>query len=60
MIDINEIYRAIGGISEKVNNLNSKLDRLMQLYNNQRMADIDYIAMETNIDLDQSDEQEEE
>ena len=50
-----EIYKAIAAVNEEVYSLNKKLDKIINLFNEQRQADIDYIAMETEIELEQED-----
>lgn len=50
-----EVAQAIGALSEKVNEMSQRLDTYAQLLNSQRQSDIDYLAMETGVDLDQDD-----
>ena len=56
MKEITQIYQAINAVSERVNTLASQVNDLAISLNNMRAADIDYIAMETGIDLDQEEE----
>lgn len=50
-----EIAIALGQIKEQINDLGKRLDTMTQMLNKQRMADIDYIAMEAGIELEQED-----
>ena len=56
MNETTQIYQAINAVSEKMNDVSKRLDNLINMLNNQRASDIDYIAMEMDIDLDQNDE----
>lgn len=51
-----EVAMALGRMSEKINDVAKRVDDMMQMLNTQREADIDFIAMETDVDLDQEDE----
>jgi len=55
-MDTTKIYQAISAVSEKVNDISYRLDQLIQIVNLQKQSDIDYIAMETGVDLDQENE----
>ena len=57
-MDTTQIYQAINAVSQKVNDINKRLNNMSNMFNNQRAADIDYIAMETGIDLDQDEKEE--
>lgn len=48
-----EIAKALGNMSNKINDLGKRLDDMMVLLNEQRAADIDYIAMETGVEMEQ-------
>lgn len=53
-----EVAMALGRMSEKINEVSLRIDQIIQILNTQRAADIDYIAMETGVDLDQEEENE--
>jgi len=58
MNNTTQIYQAIGAVSEKVNDLSARLDSFIRAWNEAQQSDIDYIAMETGVDLDIDDDQE--
>ena len=51
-----EIAQALGNLSEKINETNKRIDYMLNLLNSQRASDIDYIAMESGIELEQDEE----
>lgn len=56
-LEITQIYQAINAVSERVNDINKRLNDLINMVNNQKQSDIDFIAMETGVELDQEDEE---
>lgn len=50
-MDITQIYQAISAVSERVNDLNKRLDNYIQALNQNNRADIDYIAMMTDVEI---------
>lgn len=50
---ITEIYKPL---MEKITSVEKKLDDYLAIINTQRASDIDFIAMETGVELEQEDE----
>ena len=50
-MDITQIYQAISAVSERVNDLNKRLDDYIQALNQNNQADIDYVAMMTDVEI---------
>ena len=50
-MDITQIYQAISAVSERVNDLNKRLDDYIQALNQNNRADIDYVAMMTDVEI---------
>lgn len=55
-----EIMKEISALSERISNLAKQLSDFSEILNEQRASDIDYIAMESGIDLDQDENPEQE
>lgn len=55
-----EIMKEISTLSERINSLAKQLSDFSEILNAQRASDIDYIAMESGIDLDQDESPEQE
>ena len=51
-----EIMKEISTLSERISNLAKQLSDFAEILNNQRASDIDYIAMETGVELEQDEE----
>jgi hypothetical protein len=47
-----EVAMALGRLSEQMNELGRRIDHLSASRDEQRQSDIDFIAMETGVDLD--------
>lgn len=50
-MDITQIYQAISAVSERVNDLNKRLDDYIQALNQNNRADIDYVAMMADVEI---------
>ena len=46
-----QIYQAINAISQRVNEVNARLDQVMRVLSETNAANIDYLAMMTEIDI---------
>lgn len=51
-----EIMKEISTLSERISNLAKQLSDFTEILNNQRASDIDFIAMESGIELEQDEE----
>lgn len=54
-----EIMRELNALSKRIFSLEKKLSDFTDLRNTQCQSDIDYIAMETGVDLDQEEVEDE-
>ena len=50
-----EIMKEISTLSERINSLAKQLSDFSEILNAQRASDIDFIAMETGVELEQED-----
>lgn len=48
-----EVAMAFGRMSEKINELGRRVDYLMSIKDEERKADIDYLAMMTDVEMSQ-------
>lgn len=55
-----EQLKALKSVSDKVNEVNAKLNFLIATLDEKRSGDIEYLAMMTDVDLDPEEEVEEE
>lgn len=53
-----EIIKELSTLSQRINDLNKRLSDFTDMRNVQRASDIDYIAMETGVELEQEDDNE--
>lgn len=52
-----EILKEISALWDKINEMSKQLSDFSEILNNQRASDIDFIAMESGIELEQTDEE---
>ncbi len=48
-----QIYQAIAAVDGKVNDLSRKLDGFIKMLNGKTQSDVEFVAMMTDVDLDQ-------
>lgn len=53
----NETRKEISALWDKINELSKQLSDFTSMLNEQKSADIDFIAMETGVELEQEDEE---
>ena len=58
-MELQRIYQAIGAVSQKVNDLSATLNQYIDALNKTTQANIDYVAMMTDVELPTAQEQEE-
>jgi len=56
MDEITRLYQTINAVSQKVNDINKKLDAYINDVHNQSTANIDYLSAMTGIDIPTEDE----
>ena len=52
-MSLSNTMREIVNLKERMNEMELKMSQFMEMLSNKNRADIDYIAMETDVDLDQ-------
>lgn len=52
-----DVRAEISALSERISSLAKQLSDFSEILNNQRASDIDFIAMESGIELEQEDEE---
>lgn len=55
-MDLTQIMQAINAVSQKVNDLGRRLDDYINSQTGQNAANIDFIAMMTDVDIPESDD----
>ena len=56
MNEITQLYQAINSLSQRLNDINKKLDNLINIVHNQSTSSIDYLSMMTDIDIPSEEE----
>ena len=55
-----EMAKELGTINQKIFNIQRQLSDFAEMLNERQQADIDYVAMETGVDLDLGEDEDEE